>query len=266
MKVLGIKQFHQKKFDFLDLSKSKLKDVLGDVPKFFIGVVYGFSGNGKTEFCIQLAKELSFHGKVAWLSYEQRHGSDLQAATIRNKMEERSGEFLVIDPLGGVKPGVSLLEDLDKYLNPRSSPKYIFIDSLDYTAFTWEDYVFLKNKYGEKKGIIFIAHSKKNGTVMKRITEQVIFDGGLSVFVSDFIATPIKNRFGGFEPYVVYEKEARKRNPLFFDKRVKENKTSKQGELFDDPKVKPLGYLQKNIVEEVGVRAEIALKKGGNDA
>lgn len=266
MKVLGVKQFHQKTFKFLDLSKSKLKPVLGDVPKFFIGVIYGFSGNGKTEFCIQLAKELSFHGRVVWLSYEQRHGSDLQAATIRNNMGDRSGNFLVADPLAEIKKGVSLLEDLDNYLSKRNSPEYVFIDSLDYTGFTWEDYVFLKNKYGHKKGIFFLSHSKKNGTVLKRITEQVIFDGGLSIFVNDFIATPIKNRYGGFESYVVYEKMARERNPLFFEKRVKEKKTAKQPELFDEPKVVKLGVLQNKPSEEVGVYAEVSMKKGGNDA
>jgi len=69
MKVLGIKQFHQKTFKFLNLSKSKFKGVLGKVPKYFICVVYGYSGNGKTEFVIMLVKELSKYGKVLWLSY-----------------------------------------------------------------------------------------------------------------------------------------------------------------------------------------------------
>ena len=56
MKVLGITQFTQMQFDLLNLDDSEFKGLLGEVPKCFIAVVYGFSGNGKTEFCIKLAK------------------------------------------------------------------------------------------------------------------------------------------------------------------------------------------------------------------
>lgn len=228
MKVLGIKQFHQKKYKLLKLVGSGFEKLLGNVPMFFIAVIYGFSGNGKTELCVRLAKLFSKFGKVAWLSYEQRHGFDLQQATTRNKMEENTGNFLVIDPIANIPEGVSLLEDLDAYLSSKNSPRFIFIDSIDYTGFTWDDYVFLKNKYANKKGLFFISHSTKNGILRKRISEQILFDGGLGLFVRDFICFPEKNRFGGTEPYVVYEKEARKRNPAFFTKRIQETTTPKK--------------------------------------
>lgn len=218
MKVLGVKQFHQKTFKLLNLKKSKFKDILGKVPKYFTAVIYGFSGNGKTEFTIMLVKELSNHGKVLWLSYEQRHGFDLQTATKRNDMNDASGKFLISDPLEDLPTGVSLLEDLDTYLQKRGSADYVVIDSLDYTGFNWDDYEYLRNKYFDKKGFIFIAHSNKAGVLKKRISEQILFDGGMGILVKDFIAYPEKNRFGGFEPYVVYEARARERNPLFFEK------------------------------------------------
>lgn len=220
MKVLGIKQFHQKTFKLLDLQSSKFKGLLGHVPRFFIAVLYGFSGNGKTELAVSLAKEMARYGKVAWLSYEQRHGFDLQQATTRNNMQEVSGNFMVIDPIANKPANVSLLEDLDDYLSKRNSPDYVFFDSIDYTGFTWDDYVFLKNKYDGKKGLFFIAHSTKSGVLKKRISEQILFDGGMGFHVSDFICFPEKNRFGGIEPYVIYEKLARIRNPAFFTKRL----------------------------------------------
>ncbi len=220
MKVLGVKQFHQKTFKLLALKASKFKGILGKVPKYFTAVIYGFSGNGKTEFSITLAKELSQFGKVLWLSYEQRHGYDLQTATKRNEMQENSGKFLVADPLENIEEGTSLIADLDNYLSSRGSADYVFIDSLDYTGFTMADYKYLKNKYFGKKGFIFIAHSTKNGIPNKAVTRDIIFDGGMGLFVKDFIAFPDKNRFGGFEPYVVFEEQAKERNPLFFTKRV----------------------------------------------
>lgn len=220
MKVLGVKQFHQKTFKLLDLKKSKFKGLLGDVPKFFNVVIYGYSGNGKTEFCIQLAKELTHYGKVLWLSYEQRHGYDLQKATKRNDMQNESGNFLIADPISDLPEGVSYLEDLDNYLKKRNSADYIFIDSLDYTGLTKSDYFFLKEKYEGKKSLIFIAHAHKSGKMKKAISDDVLFDGGMGILIRDFIAIPEKNRFGGTESYVVYEKEARKRNPLFFTKNL----------------------------------------------
>lgn len=219
MKVLGVKQFHQMRFKFLPL-KEPYKSTLGSLPHNFIGVVYGFSGNGKTEFCIQLAKMLCKFGKVGWLSYEQRHGSDLQSATVRNRMDEVSGQFLTIDPIANLPEGVGLLEDLDRYLRKRNSPDYIFIDSLDYTGFKWEDYVYLKNRYGHKKGFIFISHSTKSGTLKKEVSNKIIFDGGMGIFVSRYIAHPEKNRYGGFDPFIVWEERARLLNPAFFAKQV----------------------------------------------
>ena len=228
MKVLGIKQFHQKTFKLLKVKNPEIKGLLGSVPKYFTAVVYGFSGNGKTETCIRLAKELSNHGKVAWLSYEQRHWYDLQLATKRNKMQENTGKFLVIDPIANKPDNMSLLEDLDNYLSKRNSPDYIFFDSVDYTGITWDDYVFLKNKYGNKKGFIFIAHSAKNGKLKKRISEQIIFDGGMGLFVSNYICFPEKNRFGGFDDLIVYEEKARERNPAYFTKRVTDTNPKKK--------------------------------------
>jgi hypothetical protein len=225
MKVLGVKQFHQMRFRFLPLGDSPFAATMGKIPYNFIAVVYGFSGNGKTEFCMQLAKELCRFGKVGWLSYEQRHGSDLQEATRRNNMDEVSGNFYPIDPISNIPDGVGLLEDLDNYLKKRNAPDFIFIDSLDYTGFSFEDYVYLKNKYGGRKAFIFISHSTKSGTLKARISERVVFDGGLGIFVSNYIAAPLKNRYGGFEPYVVWEERARLLNPLHFAKQVKEKKS-----------------------------------------
>src|SRR5690606_28426461 len=102
-----------------------------------------------------------------------RHGYDLQQATMRNKMEECSGNFLVIDPVHSLKQGVSFLEDLDNYLKKRNSPEYIFVDSLDYTGFKKDDYLHLKNKYDGKKTFIFIAHAEKSGRLKRAISEDV---------------------------------------------------------------------------------------------
>jgi hypothetical protein len=227
MKVLGVVQFHQKTFKTNSLKHTKFKDILAEIPRGFVGAFYGYSGNGKTETCIQFAKVLTEFGKVAWLSYEQGHSKSLQRATTRNRMDEVSGKFLIIDPTKNRKEGVSFLEDLDAFLSKRNSPDYVFIDSFDYTRFSWLDYVFLKEKYGEKKGIVFIMHSTKTGKLKKNVAEEIVFDGEFGFFVKDYICYPDKNRLEGVAPYVVWEEEARKRNPAFFAKRVQDSSVPK---------------------------------------
>lgn len=265
MKALGIKQFQQKSFKLMDLKGSPFEAILAKVPMHFVCIIYGFSGNGKTEFCLQLAKELTKHGKVAWMSYEQRHGFDLQQATLRNGMQEVSGRFIPIDPIANLADNVSYLEDLDKYLSKRNSPDYIFFDSLDYTEWTLKDYVYLKEKYEGKKSFIFIAHTDESGKLELSVSRKVRRDGGIGIYVKDYIAHPKKNRFGNGEPYVIWEKKAREINPLFFDPKTKveTKKANKQPELFEKSEPETKGVTKKVESETKGVRAKSKLKKVG---
>lgn len=221
MKTLGVKQFQQKTFKLLPQPEGEFKQHLGTLPRNFITIVYGSSGNGKTEYCIQLAKYLAKFGKVQWLSYEQGHGKDLQDAVNRNNMDEVSGNFLVSDPSEDLPANVSFIEDLDKHLSKRNSPDYIFVDSVDYTGFKWEDYDLLKRKYGKKKGFIFISHARGKEP-KSTIGERIKYDGHIGTYVKDYIAYQHKNRYGGFDAKVIYEKKARELNPLFFAPKLTE--------------------------------------------
>ncbi len=210
--------------------KGEFAPHLGDIPFAFQMLIFGNSGNGKTEYCIRFAKALAKHGKVAWISYEQGHGFDLQIAVNRNRMNEVNGAFYIIDPNDSRDPNKSYIEELDDYLKKRNSPDFIFIDSVDYTRFTFDDYTFLKNKYGKRKAFIFISHA--NGKRPKSsIGERILYDGGIGVYVDKFIAYAQKNRFGGVEELMVYEKRARELNPGYFLAKVKAQSTAKQGAL-----------------------------------
>jgi len=225
MKVLGVKQTQQKTYNILPLDGIWLK-TMGKLPKGFHGIVWGRPGNGKTEFCVKLAKELTKYSEVLWLSYEQGHGYDLQSAINRNKMEEVSGRFFISDPNENLAPGITYLQDLDNYLSKRGSPDTVFIDSLDYTRFNEDAYKYLKKRF-KTKSFIWIAHGK--GRVLKsEIGDKILFDCGFGIFVSKFIAWPEKSRFGGDMPMVIYEDRARVLCPEFFDKKEKKEKSAQK--------------------------------------
>lgn len=214
MKSLGVEQFLQKKFKLLNIN-GKWKDTFGALPSAFVGIVYGKSGNGKTEFLIQLSKYLAGFGKVAWWSYEQGHGYDLQLAVERNNMQQVSGNFIIVDPLAKRKPGISLFEELKAAMAKRNSPQFFVIDSYDYIRLTQDEYCELKVRFGHRKGIIFVSH-EQNRKPKKAVAEYIEYDGGFGIYVSKFIAYPNKNRFGGIEPFIIWDERARELNPLFF--------------------------------------------------
>jgi hypothetical protein len=133
-------------------------------------------------------------------------------------MQDVNGKFLIIDPLDNRKQGESLYGALDSYLGKRSTPHFIFIDSLDYLRITTEEYFALKEKHAKKRGIIFISHA--NGNEPKtRTAKDIEYDGMFGIHVKKFIAHPKKNRLGGFEDYIIWEEGARNRNEQYFRKK-----------------------------------------------
>jgi len=224
MKVLGGFQFGQMTFELLPI-EGRFKATLGDVCMGFVAIVFGNTGNGKTEVCLDMAdyfRSLDM-GDVAWVSYEQRHGYDLQKGWKRKGLHiNRPGHSsaLVIDPIANRKPGVSLIEDLYEYLKKKNSPKFVFIDSIDYLKIKFEEYATYLKEAFPTKNFIFLSHAKGN-MPKSSIGEKIMYDGGLGLYVHKYIAYVAKNRFGGFEPYVIYEERARALNPDFFAKKLK---------------------------------------------
>lgn len=235
MKVLGIKQFHQKTFEYLPLDDSPMSGILGKLPQGAVICIKGASGNGKTEFEVQLCKELNKIGqKIDILHYEQGHGADFQMATMRNNMEEYSGLIFPINPWDNVPAGKTLLQDcIDKYYDGqkgklrRNAPDWVVFDSWDDTGFNYQDYKLIKNLFRGKVGMIIIMRSRKSGAIIKKVCDDIAFDGQMTLFVSNFIAYPEKSRVGGKDAYVIYEDEAMKRNPVFFRKQVEQGKSKK---------------------------------------
>ncbi len=221
MLALGIDQFHKKKFKYLAFEGVWKKFIGHLITGSFVGIIYGQSGQGKSYFAIRFAKYLCKFGRVAWLSYEQKHDPDLQAATKRYKMEEQKGIFIPINPLAKRKAGMTLFEELCEYLSKKSTPEFVFIDSLDYLlatgALTLEQYFFIKENYGKKRGIIFLSHEDKNLPESK-IGKKIMYDGQFAIRVFRHTARMVKNRVGGTGNFCGWFREARRADPMFWKK------------------------------------------------
>jgi len=231
MHGIGVDQLLKKKFKYLKLG-AEFNGIMGDYPAGIQGLVYGESSQGKSSFCMQLAKSFCMNDyKVGWWSYEQGHSATMQRALSLNNMQEVSGLFIPINPFAkmseevpGEAEGDHYCRDLCTAIEKRNSPQIGFIDSGDYTEFTKANYKKAKRVCERKnRNLIWIAHGEGKvieNTVMRKIG----FDGEFTIFVKDYVAYPVKSRLGGSEPYIIYPekvKEINELNPKAYNAKVK---------------------------------------------
>lgn len=190
-----------KKFHPLEFS-GEWESSLGKPDKAFSAIIYGNTTNGKTEAAIKLAKYLTNFGKVAYDSLEQGLSATIRDALIRNHMEDLENSFMLLDR----EPFEELLIRMSK---PKS-PDFLFIDSVQYTRITKDQYYQLKELMLKKgKGIIWISQAKGKSP-KGALADDIMFDVDLKLWVEGFKLFPDGRLNGGGEPFVIWAQKAAK--------------------------------------------------------
>ena len=161
--------------------------------------VWGGSGNGKTSFVLQLCKELSRFGRVAYDSLEEGASLTMQNVFVKMGMQDVARRFVLLDRED--------MELLDARLGKRKSPDIVVIDSFQYTGMTFRDYQAFKERHADKL-LIFISQadgSKPAG----RTAVSVMYDAALKIFVSGYRAISKGRYFGTKGYYTIWEERAR---------------------------------------------------------
>ena len=190
----GVKDFLAKKFDTLAFD-GKFEQAFGRPEKNFRMLIWGNPKNGKTEFCMQLAKYLTQHGTVYYNSFEQGLSETLQQCIQRNNMLDVSGEI----SFGDRTP----LEVMIAKLKNRGSAKFVIIDSRDYMELSQEQYKMLVDLFPNKSFVIICWERNKHPRGEHAKAIQYMVD--IAVWVKDFVAYP-RSRFGGNAPYIIWDK------------------------------------------------------------
>ncbi len=161
-------------------------------------LIWGNSANGKTRFALQLAKYLSTFGRVAYNSLEEGLSKSMQTAILDVGMQDVARRFVLLNN--------ESIDHLRKRLQRRQSPDIIFIDSLQYTGLTYNEYKGLRDEF-RKKLFIFISHA--DGREPKgQVAKAVRYDAFVKIYIEGFKAFP-QSRYGGGADYVIWEKGAR---------------------------------------------------------
>lgn len=178
IKALSVNSLLSKKYNTINLSEPWYQ-AFGEPEDNGVWFVYGQTGNGKTSFMWQMVKELSNHGRVAYNSLEEGHAQTVQHAVDRAGLsaEERKRVIIISEDI----------PELKKRLKRQKSPKFIFIDSFQYTNMSWSDYLDLKKS---AIGKVLIIVSQVDGRQPSgRTATRVKFDASLKIWIEGFRAT-----------------------------------------------------------------------------
>jgi DNA polymerase III delta prime subunit len=196
--IIGVNEFMRLEYDRLELSP-RWAATLGRMPKNASGLIWGESGNGKTSFCLALAKELagSYGDKsvanVLWWSAEEGHEASLQDAIGRVGMQEVAGKISFAEDTG--------FADLCEILSRKNSYKCVFIDSLDYMKLSVAEFKELRRLFPNKM-FWMVAWGGKNP--WNEHARKIRYMCGYKIRVVEFKAFPV-SRFGGNVPYVIWK-------------------------------------------------------------
>ncbi len=147
-------------------------------------IVYGNEKNGKTWFALMLANVLAKLGlgKVLYISAEEGTSKTFQENAQRAGLDTKNKKLLVID-----KPDI---DELKEYLRKRQSPWCIIFDNTTaYDTLTPKVYKELREEFGDKKLMIFVAHYEKNEVVgataklIKKLSQIICHAEGLRTHV-----------------------------------------------------------------------------------
>ena len=197
-KILGLDQIAKTKHRIMEFD-GEWRKAFGRPAINGSWLIWGNSNQGKTRFALQLCKYLTNFGRVAYDSLEEGNSRSMQMAVEQLNMGEVSGKFVLLDRMK--------LSELEEYMAKEKSPRFIVIDSLQYTRMTYNRYVELKEKYTNKL-LILISHAEgkePKGSAAKAVRYDVdckIYDEGFRAMVA--------GRFqeGAAEPFTIWEEGA----------------------------------------------------------
>lgn len=195
-KAVGIKEFLRKKFTLLPIPEEWAKH-FGELPERFTMGIYGFTGNGKTDYAIKIAKMLSAFGNVLYNSPEQGVSKSLQMCIDRNNMDEVKGKVIFV---------CDTYEELVLRLDKRKSARFVFLDSRDQMNLTTEQFYLLEKKFPKKSFIVLLY--EKGAKPKGEHGISILFRCDIKMRVRLFIAMGT-SRFGGGEDYMIWEKGAK---------------------------------------------------------
>lgn len=196
-KAKSFEDIMRMKFKMLDF-QHEWKELIGTPECSGSWIIWGDSANGKTRFCLGLAKYLCQFEKVYYNTIEEGMRASFKQALIENNIQQVKRQF---------KFESENLAQMRKRLSKKRSPKVVFVDSIQYLQINKKQFSELISDF-PKHLFIFTSHAK--GDLPKgEIADSVRYHSDVKIQVKGYKAFA-KSRYGGGKPYVIWEEGAAK--------------------------------------------------------
>ena len=198
-RAYNIKDVMKRNYPTLDF-EGKWRDACGIPADRGTWVIYGKPKNGKTSLCMQLVKYLASNfGKVYYNSYEEGLSLSIMEAYRRVRMYDLKASSVMM-----VREEY---EELIERLQRPASPRFVFIDSIQFLDLTVPQYKKLKELFPTK---VFVFVSHMEGIGLQGATAKKIEKDASILMHVDHIRMLATGRYGGGTPYTINEERARK--------------------------------------------------------
>lgn len=201
-KTIGLKQLSQKVYILVEKLAQEFKKSIGIIEDSFDAILYGPSGNGKSNFTAKfiIALVQALNCKCHYVAYEEGHAFTVQETMIgrHNMLEEIGNNMLITDHL--------TYEELCKRMARKQSAKIWVIDSLQNSRFTTEQCNELKRRFvlSKKRKIIIYVSWSEGKSPQGATAKAVEYLANIKMRVEGFVMFP-KSRYGGNQPFVIWE-------------------------------------------------------------
>lgn len=219
MKFTNGDKISKQSFKRLDTLSPAFKSAFGDLTHDFRMIVWGQSGNGKSNLIMQFANELLDIDPVLYLSIEESRGPTIQELIFRYIADEEKRKKLKV-----AYTNINY-DALITYLKKPRTPRFVFIDSVQYLDMDHRQYKRMVDMF-PNKAFVFVSHAKGKLPDGKT-ADKIRYDAGVKVMVEGDVAFVKHSRYGGEKNYVIYEKGAKAYWGKNFKKASEERKFQK---------------------------------------
>lgn len=206
-KKTTLKQLSEKKYTLIDHLPDEVTVFVGELEDSFDAIIYGDSGNGKSNMVAGLLGLLieNLDCRAEYVAYEEGSGKTMQDTLIKRAdlLNKIGNKITIVDRYS--------FDELVDNMQKRRSAKIWVIDSLQASSFTPAQCLELKKFIKPKNGkIIFYVSWAAGKKPHGAIGMSVEYYANIKIRVENLIAFP-KSRYGGNNPYIVYEPIAKMR-------------------------------------------------------
>lgn len=205
-KSIGLEQLSRKVYRTIEGLDVEFTQSLGEMEDAWDAIIFGKSGNGKTNFTIVLLKALikALDCRAEYVSYEEGHGKTMRDAMIyrHNMLEEVGNRLMLTDHLN--------FEELKRKMSRKQSAKIWVIDSLQASHLSFEQCEQIKRLFvlSRKKKIVIYVSWAEGRNPEGAVAKAVEYYASIKLHVDRLVVFP-KSRFGGNKPFMIWKDGAR---------------------------------------------------------